>query len=58
MAVYVRFTSYLTESFFHRLCYVEQMRSTKLGESGYIRMITETGCEYLLEIEDYDENNP
>lgn len=48
----------LTEEFFCRLCYVEQMRSTGLGGPGHILMVAEDGCEYLLGTEGYDECNP
>ncbi|MCM1225478.1 MAG: hypothetical protein NC548_64640 [Lachnospiraceae bacterium] len=48
----------LTEDFFNTLCYVERMRSSELGGPGCILMITETGQEYLLGIEGYDELKP
>lgn len=47
--------SELTEDFFRTLCYVERQRSSGLGGPGYILMITETGQEYFLGEEGYDE---
>ncbi|MCM1048529.1 MAG: hypothetical protein NC433_08895 [Clostridiales bacterium] len=48
----------LTEELFAALCYVEKEWSSGLGGSGCIRMITETGQEYFLGIEGYDELRP
>lgn len=50
--------SELTEDFFKRVCYIEQMWSSGMGGPGHIIMITETGGEYFLGIEGYDEYNP
>lgn len=59
MAEHVTFTlSELTEEFFSTLCYVEKRRSSGLGGPGYILMITETGQEYFLGEEGYDEFRP
>lgn len=59
MTEHATFTlSELTEEFFRTLCYVEKQRSSGLGGPGHILMITETGQEYLLGIEGYDEFRP
>lgn len=48
----------LTEEFFNKVWYVEQVRSTGMGGPGYIPVITEANEEYLLGIEGYDEHEP
>lgn len=59
MAEHATFTlSELTEEFFRTLCYVERQISSGLGGPGHILMITETGQEYLLGEEGYDEFKP
>lgn len=48
----------LTEEFFRKVWYVEELRSTGMDGSGCILMITEEKEEYLLGIEGYDEREP